>query len=312
VRDLLVARQDGEDQTKPKTKTNPRPSNFFFVDRTTVGHRMFEPRQVLQGNILRYSLSRQYDKLYALLTSSRHQNALGLRKRIPHALVIEGASMARSRIKNKLIKWYAGVLKKVPIPLLESEWMELRDLALGNTPWEGPRKRRTRAGRKPFHLSKMDLERFFYLEDLDPSLPLATEVVRDGIRTSRPLPKFSNHRPAIPLYNIDGTWLESKELRQEATQDILEEELQITDRFVIKAPPGNNPHKMTARSMRRLWAQVFRGIPLLQKMADGTWSVRWGLDELSKKAETPNALDGLFESLEVPRPSGPGRTGDRN
>jgi hypothetical protein len=301
LRDLLVADHDGEDQSEPKIIA--KPSNIFFEDRTTVGHRIFEPREVLSGNKLRYSLSPRYNKLYALVTSPRHEAALDLKKPIPRALVIENASIGRSRTKNKLKKWYAAFLEKVPVPLPESEWMALRDLALGNTPWEGPPKRRTRVGRRPFHLSKMDLERFFHLEEVDPTLPVATEVVKDGVKTSRPLPKFSSHRAAIPLFNLEGTWLESKELRHEVTQDILEEELQITGRFAVKGAQKSNPHIMTARFMRRLWAQVFRGIPLLQKTAAGTWSVKWGHDELSK-IETPKELSGLFESVEGPRSSG--------
>jgi hypothetical protein len=198
------------------------------------------------------------------------------------------------------MRWCADFLKKVPVPLPESDWMELRDLALGNTPWEGPPKRRTRVGRKPFHMSKVDLERFIHLEEVDPTLPLATEFVQNGIKAARPLPKFSSRRASVPLFNVEGTWLESRELRQEASQAILEEELQITDRFVAKGMSKSNPHIITIRFMRRLWAQVFRGIPLLQKTTSGTWSVRWGHDELLK-IETPKELRGLFASLEGPQ-----------
>jgi hypothetical protein len=295
--DLLSADHDVDGEDQRQAKPINKPVNISYTDKKTVEHRMFEPPEILPGNRLRYSVSQQYSKLYALITSPRHQKALDLRRAIRHNLVIEDASMARSRVKNKLKKWYAAFLAKVPVPLPESEWTELRDLALGNKPWDGPPRRRTRVGRRPFHLSKVELERFIHLEELDPSLPLANEVVSDGVKSSRPLPIFRSHHASVPLFSLEGTWLESRELRQEVTQDILEEELQIADRFVVKGWQKSNPHIITARFMRRLWAQVFRGIPLLQKTADGKWSVTWGHDELLK-VETPKDLTGLFESLE--------------
>jgi len=279
------------------TKIIKRPSNIFYKDNTTVEHHIFDPPEALSGNQLRYSLAQRYGKLYALVTCPRHPRALELQKPIPHKLVIKDASIGRSRIKNKLKKWYAGFLANLPVPLPESEWMELRDLAMGKTQWEGQPKRRVRVGRRPFHLSTRELERFVYLEELDPSLPLALEPSKDGIKTLRPLPKFRNHRVTIPLFDLEGTWLESKELRHEVTQDILEEELQITDRFAVRGERRSNPHIITSRFMRRLWAKVFRGIPLLQKTVDEKWSVTWGHDELMK-VETPKDLSTLFESLE--------------
>jgi hypothetical protein len=306
LKSLLVADQGGEEQGEPNGIDRTL-SNIFYRDKDTVEHRRFGPPEVLPGNKLRYSVSRQYGKLYAVVTSPRHEIALDMKKRIPYKLVIENATIGRKRVRNKLIgrsrvknklkRWYAEFLAKVPVPLPEAEWMELRDLALGNKPWDGHPKRRIRAGRKPFHLSKTELERFIYLEELEPSLPLATEILRAGVKTSRPLPKFRSHRATIPLFNLEGTWLERKELRQAVTQDILEEELQIVSPFVVKGTQKTSPHIITARFMRRLWARVFRGIPLLQKTADGKWSVTWGHDELLK-AEPPRGLDDLFESLE--------------
>lgn len=54
-----------------------------------------------------------------------------------------GRPMPRRRIVNMKYRWYANILEKVLPPLPESDWNRLRDLALGQAPWEGPMKRRT-------------------------------------------------------------------------------------------------------------------------------------------------------------------------
>ena len=53
-----------------------------------------------------------------------------------------GRPMPVKRVRNIKRRWYASALDKVMPPLPEKDWHELRKLATGETPWEGPVPRR--------------------------------------------------------------------------------------------------------------------------------------------------------------------------
>ena len=87
-------------------------------------------------------------RLEALVNSQRIQRASNISKKIAIRPSIPeknkwGRSMPRSRVANMKDKWYASVLAKVLPPLPESDWVMLRDLALGRVRCQGPLKRRT-------------------------------------------------------------------------------------------------------------------------------------------------------------------------
>lgn len=68
-----------------------------------------------------------------------------------------GRPMPVKRVRNIKRRWYASALDKVMPPLPEKEWHELRKLATGETPWEGPVPRRRQDKRRGF---KDDLMRY--------------------------------------------------------------------------------------------------------------------------------------------------------
>ena len=68
-----------------------------------------------------------------------------------------GRAMPVKRIKNMKRRWYAEALGRIMPPLPENEWNELRKLASGETPWEGPVPRR---GQKKPAEFKHDLMRY--------------------------------------------------------------------------------------------------------------------------------------------------------
>ncbi|KAL6719760.1 hypothetical protein ACLMJK_001681 [Lecanora helva] len=53
-----------------------------------------------------------------------------------------GRSMPMKRVRNIKKSWYGQTIDRIMPPLPESEWMKLRDLASGRSPWEGPVSRR--------------------------------------------------------------------------------------------------------------------------------------------------------------------------
>ena len=68
-----------------------------------------------------------------------------------------GRPMPVKRVRNMKRRWYALALDKIMPPLPEKDWHELRKLATGETPWEGPVPRRGQDKKRVF---KDDLMRY--------------------------------------------------------------------------------------------------------------------------------------------------------
>lgn len=79
-----------------------------------------------------------------------------------------GRPMPPKRIFNMKERWYAKVLDKVMPPLPESDWNRLRDLALGQAPWEGPMKRRTRVAQRKDEDTESNIDQPADISDITP------------------------------------------------------------------------------------------------------------------------------------------------
>ncbi|KAI9792033.1 MAG: hypothetical protein M1835_008087 [Candelina submexicana] len=159
--------------------------------------------------------------------------------------------LAQKRADNIKRKWYADMLMRILPPLPESEFSSLKELATGQRKWDGLVERRIR-GRA--------VKRWVLYYRGGWSVKLETEKGKDE--------RF-------------GSGLGEGELVQTSN-------LQAQVQGRVSTHPARNrreqPHKVTARLMRRMWGKVLSQCPLMSWDSEkGRWSVEWGSVDVAKK-----------------------------
>lgn len=91
------------------------------------------------------------DRFVALVKSQMKQKAILYTKLLPRSSApkipeknLWGRPLPVARVKNLTKRWYAETLDRLMAPLPETEWMHLRDLAIGTIKWPGQPKRRAK------------------------------------------------------------------------------------------------------------------------------------------------------------------------
>ncbi|KAI9696735.1 MAG: hypothetical protein M1836_005097 [Candelina mexicana] len=179
--------------------------------------------------------------------------------------------LAQKRADNIKRKWYADVLTRILPPLPESEFLSLKELATGQRKWDGLVERRIR-GRA--------VKRWMLCYRGGWSVKLETEEGED-----------ERFRSGLGK----GELVQTSNLQA-----------QFQDR-VYTHPARNRreqPHKITARLMRRMWGKVLSQCPLISWDSEkGRWSVEWGNVDVAKKESGRRVMGSgkrdMFEGVDV-------------
>jgi len=207
-------------------------------------------------------------KLEALLHSQRKVQPLDLTRPNPKSLALKipeeniwHRPLANKNIVNLVEEWYSSMLEKVLPPLPRADWERLEALASGKLRWSGQIERRT--------LAAHGIE----MQQAMENAVLTEKETRDEylIRIAR---------------------------RQEHPSDVykaLEEVLGINR---LKGSTGKEqPHRVSGRFMRRMWARIFEQCPQMDwDPSSRKWNVEWG--RVNKKLMRLEAKkpEGRYES----------------
>jgi hypothetical protein len=192
------------------------------------------------------------------------------------------------------------MMDRIHPPLPDSEWETLKELVDGTRGWEGLRKRRSRVFQSTGTLTPMALEKLTHFGNvraanrIQSNSPDST-AEESNLRSNRVVSPRS-----VEYIQEQDSWLEDEDLVADAVQQALEEELQFGKRFSMQRNFKDDPHVITDRYMRRIWARVFKHCPRLQRDASrNAWVVEWGHDTPSGKMD-PKSLLPLFEMVASP------------
>jgi len=184
--------------------------------------------------------------------------------------------MPQKRAKNMLNKWYANLVNRILPPLPEDEWLSLKRLASGTQPFALV-PRRPRAEGKLRHISSLDLGHF---------------LMKD-------IRKTKQSTPWTVSYTEEVTGLTDEILRSELQQEGLTLPLRRNNR--------DSPHQLTQRSLRRMYAKIFRHCCRMESDGKGRDQVTWGSQVIDAK-QPCTRLDSLFSLVTY----GPGRKSNEN
>jgi hypothetical protein len=243
---------------------------------------VFERPKDLSRDLIHYTISTRFGRLKALAESQvRTEIPEDSRPHLKSAVYkmpaknIWGRSMPQKRVKNLVAAWYAKLLDRIHPPLPETEWMALKELVDGTRKWEGLQKRRARPVERPANLTTLDLEKLMFY----PNRASRSADTPDSMAQIDEKNNQKRHKIPRAIQNLTSTdeWLEDDELIGNTLQDALEEELQFGKRFSMIRNFKDDPHHITERFMRRIWARVFKQCSLIQKDEKSkNWVVKWG------------------------------------
>jgi ribosomal protein L14E/L6E/L27E len=283
-------------------KTHKRHDKNTADISTVPVHAIFEQPKDVSKDTVQYKISSRFGRLKAIAESQAAndlaQEVRGELKTSSYKMPaknIWGRSMPRSRVKNLVASWYAKLMDRIHPPLPDSEWKTLKELIDGKRGWGGLRKRRSRILHRTNTLTTMDLEKLTHFGNVH-----VANQIQSTAEDSHLSSKHGVSPRSVKYINEQDSWLEDDDLVTDAVQQALEEELQFGKRFSMQRNFKDDPHVITSRYMRRIWARVFKHCPRLQRdESRNAWVVEWGHDTTSREMD-PNTLLPLFEMVASP------------
>ncbi len=207
-------------------------------------------------------------KMEALLHSQRKVQPLDLTRPNPKSLALKipeeniwHRPLPNKNIVNLVEEWYSSMLEKVLPPLPRADWERLEALASGKLRWSGQIERRTLAAHG------VEMERAIK------NAVRTEEQIKDGYITRI---VRTNEQPNDPYRALE----------------------RILGFNRLKGSGGKEqPHRVTGRFMRRMWARIFEQCPQMDwDPSSQKWNVEWG--RVNKKLMRLEARkpEGRYES----------------